>query len=656
MTQIVNNDKTTYILTQYGLSRIAEILADHNKTILITKVKVGDANGEYYEPQQMADSLINPIPNGEFPIVSKTMLEDQLTICFRFIIPETFGNCDIREIGLYETIGDTDYLFALGTQQPIVKPATSTDTFMSVDYYIFLKPQNLADYYDRIILDPETQVATQEDLEDFMSTILFSQTNLMDQIAHNSCTIGLNRAAQLNELIDQSRVDTSESTAYLNYYQVINTLGVDNVLAYWVFDYPRQNKSLLAVSDLGPLNTNLSTSENINTLPQRYLGVSSALDFESPNYYFLTLDQTPSLITPDGTSDIDFTIIYCLQSLGSGDKTILARSNYNLNSNIFEIKELNNKSIFVRLFTSASSYITYTTSANTIPEEQHSVILEYTSSTHDMKCFINGLPVDVHKVTTGSYSHMNNTPANLYAYQVTPTITVYSDSSSNPTTLYDLNGATNANPLFTIEGSSVLYNGQPCEVSTTPISAPTLFAYHKNLEYIYTKDTVITPNTILYTSNRQVYGGNAFTTIDGAILYNGMTTERDPQSDLPSFNMYPWVYTEDTKYIWANDTTNPSVLYRSDGSVYVGNDWQIVGSSIYYRSTLATRDTSLDKDIPLVPAGSYITTSEGNKTEFCNSSVALLSILKGTIPENELRPLSLLFTTAIGENSCVILS
>ena len=75
MSQVVNNtDKLTFILTSYGLGRVAEALMDKEVTIMLSKVKVGDANFEYYTPKETAEDLKHPIEDGEFYIIEKDLL------------------------------------------------------------------------------------------------------------------------------------------------------------------------------------------------------------------------------------------------------------------------------------------------------------------------------------------------------------------------------------------------------------------------------------------------------------------------------------------------------------------------------------------------------------------------------------------------------
>ena len=138
MPSIVNDNELKLIITSYGLTRIAEAMSDSSITLNISKVKVGDANEEYYTPTEAQTSLRNPIEGGTFYVIKKELLEDGVTVSFQVAIPETFDNCDIREVGLYETVGDDDKLFAICTQQPIVKPDVTYNYFIAIDYYIFL--------------------------------------------------------------------------------------------------------------------------------------------------------------------------------------------------------------------------------------------------------------------------------------------------------------------------------------------------------------------------------------------------------------------------------------------------------------------------------------------------------------------------------------
>ena len=204
MTEIVNNDKLTLILTQYGLSRIAEAMQEPSLNLRISKIKFGSGdNYEYYVPSESQAELKGLIPEAEFYIYKKELLEDGLTISFYTIVPENIGGFDIREVGLYEDVDGEDKLFAIGTCQPFVKPTTEDNYFIAIDYYIFLKAADFATLYDRITLDPEHALVTEPDMEEMMRTFIFSNSNLIQQIGNNSRIIGYNRATQLYEKITE---------------------------------------------------------------------------------------------------------------------------------------------------------------------------------------------------------------------------------------------------------------------------------------------------------------------------------------------------------------------------------------------------------------------------------------------------------------------
>ena len=408
MTQIVNNDKLTFLITTYGLNRIAAAVEDSSVDITLTKIKIGDAYGEYYEPEETATELRHEIPDGEFPLSEKELLEDGITVSLLAVIPETSSGYDIREVGLYETVNGEDYLFAIGTQQPMVKPSVNDNYVISIDYYLFLRAQNLAEVYDQIVLDPGSQLVTDKDLSDLMSTVLFSQTNLMDQIGHNSFSIGLNRAAQLQERIVADETYSSHFASYSNYTSLFETVG-DGIFGYWVFDYPRKSNSNDVVIDYSSNGNNLNLSQAVNLFNKELIGLSSTLTIDTPKYYSLSSDAPLSFLNEDNTADKDFHMFFCLKPLeGNEDRTLLARSDYGSDMHTFEIKELADNSVFIRLFTDSSNYITFTSAPGSIPNDFHVLSIAYNSTDKVVNVLINGLGVATTKLATGNYTHMNS--------------------------------------------------------------------------------------------------------------------------------------------------------------------------------------------------------------------------------------------------------
>ena len=662
MAQIVNDNKLTYILTNYGLDRVAEVMSTPGLSITLSKIKIGDANGEYYEPTVDMTELKNPIPNGEFPIVEKALLEDNLTVSFRAVIPESFGGCDIREVGIYETIGDENFLFAIGTQQPFVKPSPEYDYFISIDYYAFLKSQNLAEIYDRIYLDEDVALVTELDLEDLMSTVLFSQTNLMDQIGHNSYTIGLNRAAQLEEKIENNRQQNSNTLMYSNYCSISSILGLSNLFSYWLFDYPKNNVQNISITDLGPQGINLSTDKNVNLYNKKFLGVTPALGILDDSFYFLNKEYTLSFLNEEGTQDTDFTLFYCIEPSGSNDRTILARSNYANNSNVFEFKETNNRSIFVRLFSDSVNYLTFTSNEGAIPEGKHSVVLCYNSVSQTMIAFVNGDKISLNRSMEGTYTHMSNSLTTLYAYSATPLDVVYANSPSTPTQLYNSKGAPNQDSRFVISGGLVLFDSEECVYDETKdLTTPNLYAYSYGLETVYVEDTELTFNTVLYNDDHSVYTGTLFKLAasgeDVIIQCAGYPTQRDTEKDIEGVEIYAWKHESSTQFIWANNDSSPTVLYTSNGNLYEGGNWTINnGILMYNEAYIGEYSPEYNKNIPFVEATSYITNENNGKEDLINSYISILGVSKTYISTADARVISMLLSTALGETSCILMS
>ena len=579
MAKVLNDtDALTFILTQYGLNRVAQALSDPNEDLNISKIKVGDANYEYYIPTEAQTELVHPIPDGEFYIVEKDLLEDNLTVSFHAVFPESAQNIEIREVGIYETIDDVDHLFAISTQQPLLKPFMDLDYLISVDYYAFLKSANLAEVYDQIILNPDNQLVTEEDLNNLMSTILFTEDNLMEQVNGNTRVIGLNRAQQLYEKIEKNRRDFGYYASYTNYSTLLDYVDADKVFGFWIFNYPRRTTPDASVIDISTFNRNFSTSSNINSYDRIYKGIMPMLRFNSPSFFFL--DEEVSFLNETKTEDISFTMGFAIDPISTGDKTLLARSNYATNSHVFEIGEKTDRSIQITLFSDSSNYITFSSDEKIVPEGPHSLLFSYDADTGLINAFVQGRHIELTKATTGSYTRMNSAPSTLYSYTYTPAEIIYTNNSSDPTVLYNGDGTVYEGGDWTISNSQVFYKSSLTSYSQPDNSATVrLYAweYNDGIENhkIYTKDQNIAENTILYNSNYREYTGSDFTVVQSGgsyvVSYLNNTTTYTSADDILPITLYAFKYTSSLQTIWANSSTNPSVLYESNGDIYTGH-------------------------------------------------------------------------------------
>lgn len=663
MAKVLNDtDALTFILTQYGLNRIAEALANPSEEIHLSKIGIGNANYEYYEPVETQTALVNPIPNGIFNIIEKELLEDELTVSLRAIFPESLQNIEIREVGVYETIDDIDYLFAISTQQPLLKPYLDLEYLISVDYYAFLKSDNLAEVYDQITLDPNTQLVTEENLENLMSTILFTENNLMEQINGNTRVIGLNRSQQLYEKIEDDKKNFGYYAAYNNYSTLLDYVNANEIFGYWIFNYPRRTSPSASIIDIGPSGRNFSTNTNINSYRRLYNGIMPMLEFSSPNYFFL--NEEMSFLNSDKTSDISFTMGFALEPLpGTNDRTLLARSNYATNSHVFEIIEKADRSLQIKLFSDSSNYITFSSDSSIIPDAPHSLVFTYDADLNIVTAFIGGRKVDLIKTTTGTYSHMSSTALTLYAYTCIPTQTIYTNDFITPTVLKNDDGTPYNGPDWTISNNQIFYKSSVSSYSSTDNKQTVrLYAWVYNdgtqNHIVYTKVDTITADTPLFNSNYTPYTGTDFAIVQSGssyiITYLNNNTTYTSQQDITPVTLYAFKYTDSLQTIWANNPITPSVLYESNGDMYTGTKWTINENTVRYEEYIATYTSSGNIVVPSLLATSFIVSSNGMNTNYINSNIGIVTIIKDKLSNEKLHTLSLNLESTLGNNPCIV--
>lgn len=668
MSIVVNNDRLECILTEYGLRRIAEAIEDSSVTLNLGKIKVGDSNGEYYVPSESITALRNPIPNGEFSVIQKELLEDGLTVSFECIIPESFGGYDIREVGLFEITEEGDKLFAVATQQPIVKPDLDDNYYMSINYYILLKGANLSEAYDSIILDPNSQVATEEDLETLLSTLLFTQGNLSAQIGYNSEIIGYNRPTELYEFAVANRNAFGYSASCNSYASFVKYVdGEDNVFGYWIFDYPKRNEFFQIIKDISSKGYNISTSQNVNLFERTYEGITSALVFTPPTYFYV--DPSTPLSLVENNADVPFTMMFVVNPIAlESDRTLLARSNYSINANTFEIKELSDNSLFIRLFTDSSNYITFTSSENAIPVGCHVVLISYDNIEHTIVAYVNGVPITLTKEVTGTYTHMFDSVTTLYGYTCDIDYIKYtyttSPSTGSPQGIYNADGSPYDGEDWTVDQNQVYFNGEIASYifSRNKITSGLYaWSYGSGLgkKIIYTKTEIVTTGTVLYNSDYTVYSGDEFKiSSDGSrIIYNNSyATVRDGFADIQPATLYAWVYNDGIEKIWANSNSNPTVMFNEDGTIHPSDStWNLTDGHITYVPTgnEAVYNSSYNKNASKLDTTSCVINNLGQVTDPINSNVALVGIALYSMSEEDMRIFSMELGAQVGQNPAI---
>ena len=666
MAIVTNQDRLEFVLTQYGLSRIAEAMADSTVELKSYKVKLGDSNGVYDTHSENQTDLVHPIPNGEFYISHKELLEDNLTVDLEFSIPESFGGYDIREVGLYDTIDGADNLFAIGTQQPIVKPSTSANYYILVDYHIMLKTANLAEVYEQIVLNPVQAIVTAQDFQNLISSVLFTQGNLSEQISGNSHIIGLNRATTLYEIIMKNTSAYSCNNVVELYSNIASLCKPINIFGLWSFNYPKKNSDKASIVDISPNQHNISTNKGVNLYPLKYVGLSSTLGILGNNYFYIP-PEMPLTLTDSDNKDVPFTFIVTLShSTDNKTRTILARSNYAVNTHAFEINELPAQRLEIKLFTDANNYITFTTEKGTIPLGAHSILLSYDNVKQEFIGYIGGKQVFFNKKVTGTYTHISTTPTELYGFTCDSKRVIYANSStSSVSALYNADGTPYTGGAWSVHSGAVFYETDLATYDRA-LNKDTdyLYSWVYGANIVYTKELDITKDTKLYNKDFTEYTGASFRISlndegTGYVVgYGAEVATNNTSDDIMPYTIYAWSFSSGIEKIWANSNTNPSILFYANGNLYTGDDWSIINNQVVFvTGAVATYNSEFNITVPSLGVTSYTTQADGTNINFIDSYVGLLAfITNDSINGDNLRQLSLRLESMLGNNPCMFLS
>lgn len=106
----------TLIPTLLGQAKLAEALAGGD-AVQISEIALGDSNGTGYSPSAAQTSLVNEVWRGDC-----TTYQDETNanwVVSEAVVPEEDGNWWVRELGLYDSVGD---LIAIGRYPDVYKP------------------------------------------------------------------------------------------------------------------------------------------------------------------------------------------------------------------------------------------------------------------------------------------------------------------------------------------------------------------------------------------------------------------------------------------------------------------------------------------------------------------------------------------------------
>ncbi len=402
-----------WIFTNYGLNRVAEAQADKSVILNIQKVKVGDANGDFYNPSATQTSLLNV--KDSF-MIHNLMMDSVMpnTVVFETVFPETSSGYEIREVGFYETIGNVDYLFALCTCEPLLKPSVGDGYAIAIDYSIYLKSVNLSSVYDQIKIDPKSQFVKQSELDNMNAALLYVEDNLSTEIMYNTKVIGLDRPEMLHEKINNNIINISNLACSDLMANVMRfCIDIDNIKSLWLFNYSRFGSSKVSVVDFSNKFLNLNLSKDPNLFERGYFTFAPYLNIDSSNYFSLGSDMNFNLLDSDN-KDTKITFLSLMQHNNiSEDNTILAKSDYSKNKHEFKISKLEDNSIEIVFYTDENNYISFKTLPNTINNNSSYVLaFKYNGNitAPELEIFINGLTEPCTLTKVGNYTGMlNNT-------------------------------------------------------------------------------------------------------------------------------------------------------------------------------------------------------------------------------------------------------
>jgi|GEM_PF-4892986 len=166
------------ILTTIGQQKKAAAEAG-GAALNITHFKIGDSNGQYYEPSEIQTDLVNTKYTANFTgqsqiIISQSSSNEVLYKCF---IPADVGGFTIRELGLFDSDNDLILICKLPAQEKFTVAEGLYQPLTLTPKMIFTNPQT------QVILTVSSQIiATQNFVSEQISDLIGGHTT--DPDAH----------------------------------------------------------------------------------------------------------------------------------------------------------------------------------------------------------------------------------------------------------------------------------------------------------------------------------------------------------------------------------------------------------------------------------------------------------------------------------------
>ena len=410
------------------------------------------------------------------------------------------------------------------------------------------------------------------------------------------------------------------------------------------------------------------------------------LKFDGSTSFSLSSQIPLNLYDYTTETDSNFTMIFSVEPLDNNiDRTLLAKSDYARGMHSFEVKELADESVQVKLFSDANNYLTFKTVQKSVPMGAHILLLQYDPPRKTMTFYINSTKYVVRGIQTGdNYKHISETTGYLYAFDCAPKYEIYApqNSSSQPIEpLYYLDNNNNyiqySGEDWTIdivEGSNkIFYKENEASYVSFAGSTDTLYAWEPPSsvvvydKVVYTKETS-TPDGFasrptLYNEKYEVYAGDDFgierDDITGMykikFYLNDDTYDAvyDSDDNIQPKDLYLYRYQMASENIYTNSHEYHTVLYEKQDDAYTtysGDEWTLDNFRVYRLNQLATYNESKDVEVPMSDLASYIIGADGYPTEPINSNVGLISIIREGLSDEYARAIALNLCATLGRN------
>lgn len=151
------------IVTTAGKAKIANATAFGDK-VNFTTLKVGDSNGNYYEPTENQMDLVHTVWSGTITNVSVDP-NNLNWLIIAVSIPATDGGFMIREVGIFD---DTGTMIAIGKYPETYKPTSETGSTKDLTIKTILEVSNSGSV--ELKIDPNVIIATKADFNALAGT------------------------------------------------------------------------------------------------------------------------------------------------------------------------------------------------------------------------------------------------------------------------------------------------------------------------------------------------------------------------------------------------------------------------------------------------------------------------------------------------------